>query len=153
MAGVNKVILVGNLGIDPEIRTLESGAKVARLRIATSESYTNKEGIKVENTEWHTVTMWRALADIAEKYLAKGKQVYVEGKLRTRSWKDAEGNDRYSTEVVADNMQMLGRAGDDQNQGGSQQQAPKQQSSPQQSSSQQSSPVSQSASEEDDLPF
>ncbi|MFN2429840.1 MAG: single-stranded DNA-binding protein [Cryomorphaceae bacterium] len=153
MAGVNKVILVGNLGIDPEIRTLESGVKVARLRIATSESYTNKEGIKVENTEWHTVTMWRALADIAEKYLAKGKQVYVEGKLRTRSWKDAEGNDRYSTEVVADNMQMLGRAGDDQNQGGSQQQAPKQQSSPQQSSSQQSSPVSQSASEEDDLPF
>ncbi|MCA1763688.1 MAG: single-stranded DNA-binding protein [Flavobacteriales bacterium] len=121
--------------------------------MATSESYTNKEGIKVENTEWHTVTMWRALADIAEKYLAKGKQVYVEGKLRTRSWKDAEGNDRYSTEVVADNMQMLGRAGDDQNQGGSQQQAPKQQSSPQQSSSQQSSPVSQSASEEDDLPF
>src|SRR6056297_3876794 len=133
MAGVNKVILVGNLGIDPEIRTLESGAKVARLRIATSESYTNKEGMKVENTEWHTVTMWRALADIAEKYLGKGKQVYIEGKLRTRSWKDSEGNDRYATEIVADNMQMLGRAGDAQNQDSSHQGA-KQQSSPQQSS-------------------
>ncbi len=147
MAGVNKVILVGNLGIDPEIRTLESGAKVARLRIATSESYTNKEGMKVENTEWHTVTMWRALADIAEKYLGKGKQVYIEGKLRTRSWKDSEGNDRYATEIVADNMQMLGRAGDAQNQDSSHQGA-KQQSSPQQSS-----PVNQGSAEEDDLPF
>lgn len=148
MAGVNKVILVGNLGIDPEIRTLESGAKVARLRIATSESYTNKEGIKVENTEWHTVTMWRALADIAEKYLEKGKQVYIEGKLRTRSWKDSDGNDRYSTEIVADNMQMLGRPGGGQNQDSQQQAAPRQQSS-----SQQSSPVNQGSAEEDDLPF
>jgi len=147
MAGVNKVILVGNLGIDPEIRTLESGAKVARLRIATSESYTNKEGMKVENTEWHTVTMWRALADIAEKYLGKGKQVYIEGKLRTRSWKDSEENDRYATEIVADSMQMLGRAGDAQNQDSSHQGA-KQQSSPQQSS-----PVNQGSAEEDDLPF
>ena len=112
MAGVNKVILVGNLGLEPEIRTLENGTKVARLRIATSESYTNREGMRVENTEWHTVTLWRQLAEIAEKYLAKGKQVYIEGKLQTRSWKDKEGNDRYATEVVADKMQMLGRVSD-----------------------------------------
>ncbi len=107
MAGINKVILVGNLGIDPEVRTLENGTKVARLRIATTEVY-NKDGNKVEQTEWHTVTLWRNLADVAEKYLTKGRQVYIEGKLRTRSWKDAEGNDKYATEIVGDNMQMLG---------------------------------------------
>lgn len=107
MAGINKVILVGNLGIDPEVRTLENGTKVARLRIATTEVY-NKDGNRVEQTEWHTVTLWRNLADVAEKYLSKGRQVYVEGKLRTRSWKDAEGNDKYATEIVGDTMQMLG---------------------------------------------
>ncbi len=107
MAGVNKVILVGNLGSDPEVRTLESGVKVTRLRMATSETYL-KDGVKVDQTEWHTVTMWRGLAEVAEKYLRKGSQIYIEGKLRTRSWKDTEGNDKYSTEIVADNMQMLG---------------------------------------------
>ncbi len=114
MAGVNKVIIVGNLGIDPEIKTLESGAKLARLSIATSESYMNKEGHRIEQTEWHRVILWRGLADIAERYLSKGKQVYIEGKLRTRSWKDQDGNDRYATEIVADNMQLLGRPSDNQ---------------------------------------
>jgi single-strand DNA-binding protein len=144
MAGVNKVILVGNLGIEPEIRTLESGVKVARLRIATSESYTTRDGQKVDQTEWHTVTLWRQLAEIAEKYLAKGKQVYIEGKLRTRSWKDSDGNDRYTTEIVADNMQMLGRAGDS-----TENPAPvKGEQLPQNTTV-----TSQVSEEEDDLPF
>jgi single-strand DNA-binding protein len=112
MAGINKVIIVGNLGIDPEVRTLESGAKLARLRIATSESYTNKEGQRIDQTEWHNVVVWRQLADVAEKFLVKGKQVYIEGKLRTRQWKDNDGNDRYTTEIVGDVLQLLGRAGD-----------------------------------------
>ncbi len=115
MAGINKAILVGNLGLDPEIRTLESGAKLARIRIATSESYTTKEGQRVEQTEWHNVTMWRQLADIAEKYLSKGKQVYIEGKLRTRSYTDKDNVERYSTEIVADTMQMLGKVGGSNN--------------------------------------
>ena len=108
MAGVNKVILVGNLGADPEVRVIPNGAKVARLRLATSESYTNKNGEKVTNTEWHSVNVWRGLADVAEKYLKKGQQVYVEGKLRTRSYDDKEGVTRYTTEIEADNMTMLG---------------------------------------------
>ncbi len=108
MAGVNKVILVGRLGMEPEIKSFENGSKVARLRIATTESYTNKEGQRIEQTEWHTVTMWRHLADFAEKYLTKGSLVYIEGKLRTRTWKDAEGNDRFNTEIEALSMQMLG---------------------------------------------
>jgi len=108
MAGVNKVIILGNLGIDPEVRTLESGAKLARLRIATSESYTNREGQRVEQTEWHNVVVWRQLADVAERYLSKGRQVYIEGKLQTRSWKDADGNDRYTTEIVGDKLQLIG---------------------------------------------
>ena len=109
MAGINKVILVGNLGRDPEVRTLEGGAKVARFTLATSEVYKDRAtGEKKENTEWHTVVCWRNLADIAEKYLSKGRQVYVEGRLRTRSWDD-NGVKRYSTEVVADTFQMLGK--------------------------------------------
>jgi single-strand DNA-binding protein len=108
MAGVNKVIILGNLGLDPEVRTLESGAKLARLRIATSETYTNREGQRVEQTEWHNVVVWRQLADVAERFLTKGRQVYIEGKLQTRSWKDAEGNDRYTTEIVGDRLQLVG---------------------------------------------
>lgn len=108
MAGVNKVILVGNLGADPEIRVLSSGTKTARLRIATSETYTNKNGERVTNTEWHTVNVWRGQADVAEKYLSKGKQIYVEGKLRTRSYDDKDGVTRYVTEIEADNFTMLG---------------------------------------------
>lgn len=109
MAGVNKVILVGNLGADPETRTIESGAKVANFSIATSERYKDKNGNQVDKTEWHNIVMWRGLADIAEKYLKKGSQVFIEGKLRTRSWDDQNGNKRYTTEVLADNMTLLGR--------------------------------------------
>ena len=103
------MILIGNLGQDPEVRYLEGGTAVANLRIATSETYrdrTTQE--RITQTEWHNVVLWRGLAEIAEKYLRKGNQVYVEGKLRTRSWEDQSGQTRYSTEVVADNMTMLG---------------------------------------------
>lgn len=112
MAGVNKVIILGNLGADPEVRVLTTGAKVCRLRIATSETYTNKSGERVTNTEWHSVNLWRGLADIAEKYLKKGSQVYVEGKLRTRSYDDKEGITRYVTEIEGDNMTMIGGRSD-----------------------------------------
>lgn len=111
MAGVNKVIILGNLGVDPEVRTLESGVKVCRLSIATSESYTNKSGDRVEQTEWHSVTLWRGMAEVAEKYLRKGNKVFIEGKLRTRSYKDKDGIEKYITEIVADNMEMLGGGG------------------------------------------
>ena len=108
MSGVNKVILVGNLGKDPEVRYLEGGTAVAKFSLATSESYKNKEGVKVDQTEWHNVVLWRGLAEVAEKYLRKGMTVYVEGKIRTRSWDDKDGNKRYTTEIVGDNMTMLG---------------------------------------------
>lgn len=109
MAGsVNKVILVGNLGADPEIKVMTNGAKMARISIATSESYTDKNGDRVTNTEWHRVIVWRGLAEVAEKYLKKGTMIYVEGKLRTRSYDDQEGNTKYVTEVMGDNFTMLG---------------------------------------------
>ncbi len=112
MAGVNKVILVGNLGKDPEVRHLESGAVVANFPLATSETYKDrKTGEKITQTEWHNVVIWRGLAEVAEKYLKKGSSVYVEGKLRTRSWDDKDGTKRYTTEIVADNMTMLGGRG------------------------------------------
>lgn len=108
---VNKVILVGNLGKDPEIRHLENGATVANFSIATSENYKDrKTGEKVSQTEWHNIVAWRGLAEIAEKYLKKGQKVYIEGKLKTRSWQDQDGNNRYSTEVITDNLTMLGSA-------------------------------------------
>jgi len=108
MAGVNKVILIGNLGKDPEVRSLESGVKVASFSLATTESYKNKEGQKVEQTEWHNIVMWRGLAEVAEKYLKKGSQIFLEGKIRSRSWDDKEGNKRYTTEIIADTFTMLG---------------------------------------------
>lgn len=109
MAGsVNKVILIGNLGKDPEVRALENGAKLVRFSIATSESFTDKTtGEKREITDWHNIVVWRGLAEIAEKYLTKGQKVYVEGKLKTRSWQDEAGVTKYATEVVADNFTML----------------------------------------------
>jgi len=113
MSGVNKVILVGRLGKDPEVRNLDNGAMVANFTIATSESYKDKTtGEKKEITEWHNVVLWRGLAEISQRYLHKGDMVYIEGKLRTRSW-EKEGVTRYSTEVIADNMTMLstGRGG------------------------------------------
>lgn len=122
MSGVNKVILVGHLGKDPEVRHLEGGATVATFTLATTESYTTRDGRKVDQTEWHNVVVWRGLADVASKYLQKGKLVYVEGKIRTRSYDDKEGNKRYVTEIVADNFTMLGRKGDDQNGGNSENQ-------------------------------
>ena len=113
MAGINKVILVGNLGKDPEVRYLEGGTAVANFPIATSETFKDKtSGERKTNTEWHNIVVWRGLAEIAEKYLKKGSQIYLEGKLRTRQWQDKDGNNRYTTEVVADNLQMLGRKDD-----------------------------------------
>jgi single-strand DNA-binding protein len=107
MSGVNKVILVGRLGKDPEVRNLDNGAVVANFSIATSESYKDRTtGEKKEVTEWHNIVLWRGLAEIAQKYLRKGDMVFIEGKLRTRSW-EKEGVTRYTTEVVADNMTML----------------------------------------------
>ena len=108
MSGINKVILVGNLGKDPEVRNLENGVNVANFTMATSESYKDKTtGDRKEVTEWHNIVLWRGLADIAAKYLHKGDLVYIEGKLRTRSW-EKEGVTRYTTEIVGDNMKMLG---------------------------------------------
>ena len=107
MSGINKVILVGHVGKDPEIRYLEGGVAVARLRLATTESYKNKSGERVEQTEWHSVTAWRQLAEIIEKYVKKGQLLYIEGKLRTRTVGD-ENNKKYFTEIVADQMTMLG---------------------------------------------
>jgi single-strand DNA-binding protein len=110
--GINKVILVGNLGKDPETRYMPSGSAVTNLRIATSESWKDKQsGEQQERTEWHSVAMFGRLAEIAAEYLRKGSQVYIEGKLRTRKWQDKEGKDRYTTEIVADEMQMLGSKG------------------------------------------
>ena len=110
--GINKVILIGNLGQDPETRFMPSGSAVTNLRIATSESFKDKEtGEQQERTEWHSIAMFGRLAEISAEYLKKGAQVYIEGRLRTRKWQDKEGKDRYSTEIVADQMQMLGGRG------------------------------------------
>ena len=111
MAGVNKVIIVGRLGADPEVRTVSSGQNVARFNVATSESWTDREGQKQERTEWHRVVVWGKLADICGRYLSKGRQVYVEGRLQTRNWEDQQGQKRYTTEVVANTVQFLGEAG------------------------------------------
>ena len=112
MAGVNKVILIGNLGKDPEVRYLENGVAVANFSLATTESYKNKEGEKVSQTEWHNIVLWRGLAEIAEKFLKKGSAVYIEGKIRSRKWEDKEGNTRYTTEILGDNITMLGKKED-----------------------------------------
>ncbi|MFO7827682.1 MAG: single-stranded DNA-binding protein [Bacteroidales bacterium] len=138
--GVNKVILVGNVGKDPEIRHLDSGVAVANFPLATSETYKNKENQKVTNTEWHNIVLWRGLAEVAEKYVKKGNPLYIEGKIRTRSYDDKDGNKRYMTEIVADNMQMLGSKQD--NEGGSS--APEKESAPD---------IENAPQEEDDLPF
>lgn len=108
MASVNKVILIGRLGIDPEVKTLENGVKVATFRMATSEKYKDREGQLKETTEWHNIELWRGLAEVTEKYLRKGGQVYIEGRLRTRKWTDKAGADRYTTEIVAQEMTLLG---------------------------------------------
>ncbi len=143
---VNKVILIGNLGKDPEIRYLDTGVAVARFSIATSESYTDKTtGEKRDITDWHNVVVWRGLATVAEKYLKKGMKVYVEGKLKTRQWQDnATNQTRYTTEVVADNMTMLSRADNENNQ----------KPYPSTTENQPINPVDEIKSDEkDDLPF
>ncbi|WP_371193508.1 single-stranded DNA-binding protein [Glaciecola sp. SC05] len=106
--GVNKVIIVGNLGNDPEVRYMPNGNAVANLSLATSESWKDQQGQQQERTEWHRVTMYRRLAEIAGEYLKKGSQIYIEGKLQTRKWQDQQGNDKYTTEIIADQLQMLG---------------------------------------------
>jgi len=110
--GINKVILVGNLGADPETRYMPSGSAVTNLSVATSESWKDKQtGEQKDRTEWHKVAMFNRLAEVAAEYLRKGSQVYIEGKIRTRKWQDRDGNDRWTTEIIADEMQMLGGRG------------------------------------------
>lgn len=111
MAGVNKVILIGNLGADPEIRYLSNGTAVANFRMATTENRLNRLGEKVTITEWHRIVAFGRLAEICGEYLNKGKQVYIEGRLRTRSWEDKDGNKKWTTEIIATQMQMLGAPG------------------------------------------
>ena len=124
MAGINKVILVGNLGKDPEAFTFENGVKKVSFSLATTESYKDKEGNKIDQTEWHNIVLWRGLADVAEKYLSKGNQVYIEGKIKTRAWDDKDGNKRYTTEIYADNMTMLGGRRDESQAPNSSEKAP-----------------------------
>ena len=117
--GINKVILVGNLGNDPEVRATTSGSRVATISVATTESWTDKtSGQKQEKTEWHRVVFFNRLAEIVEQYLNKGSQVYVEGRLQTRKWQDKDGQDKYTTEIVANEMQMLGGRGGSAGEGG-----------------------------------
>ncbi len=112
MASLNKVMLIGNLGKDPEVRYTTSGTAVASFSVATTDKFKNKSGEWEEKTEWHNVTLWARLAEIAGEYLSKGKTVYIEGRLQTRKWQDKEGKDRYTTEIVGDKMQMLSAKGD-----------------------------------------
>ena len=108
MSSLNKAMLIGRLGKDPETKTMQSGAKVVNFSLATSEKYTDNDGNKQESTEWHNIVMWNKLADIAERYLRKGSQIYVEGKIKTRSWDDKDGNKKYMTEINVFSMTMLG---------------------------------------------
>jgi single-strand DNA-binding protein len=148
MAGVNKVILVGNLGQDPEVKHLEGDRVVANLRLATTETYKDRSGNRVENTEWHDLELWEGLARIAEQYLKKGSQIYVEGKIKSDTWQDEQGNNRKRTKIRVNNMTMLGSRGGDSGGGDSNYMS---QSSP--SSSSASMPGSAMDQEDDDLPF
>ncbi|MFY0626427.1 MAG: single-stranded DNA-binding protein [Reichenbachiella sp.] len=150
MAGVNKVILLGNLGRDPEVRHLENGRAVANFSIATSETYKNKQGEKVTNTEWHNVVLWTPLAEIAEKYMKKGNQVYIEGKLTSRSYEDKEGVTKYITEVVGRELTLLGGPRQDDNSNARAEAAPQAQVASTETTLETSANES---SEIDDLPF
>lgn len=112
MRGVNRVMLIGNLGKDPDVQYLEGNIAVAKFPLATTETYKDRAGKLVSQTEWHTVVLWRGLAELAQKYLHKGSLIYVEGRLRTRSWEDKEGNKKFATEIVGDNLIMLDKRGD-----------------------------------------
>jgi single-strand DNA-binding protein len=157
MAGsVNKVILIGNLGSDPEVRYLESGSAVAKFNIATTESYTNKNGERVDNTEWHRIELWEGLAKVAEKYLKKGNQVYIEGRIRTDSWTDKEGQQKTGITIRANSMTLLGGpagsgTGVDSGQGYAQTSAPR--SSQPARSSDPIPPALAAGNDDDDLPF
>lgn len=141
MAGINKVILVGHLGRDPEMRYTQSGVAVCSFSLATSESYKDRTtGERVTSTEWHNIILWRGLAETAEKFLRKGSQVYIDGKLRTRKWEDKQGMTRYTTEIVGDTMQMLDKKDSSSAPAASQSAAPAQ-------------PAQPAAPESDDLPF
>ena len=160
---VNKVILIGNVGMDPEVRTLEGGAKVARIRLATTERLFDRQANEAkEHTEWHTITLWRGLADVVDRFVRKGSQIYVEGRLRTREWMDKDNNKRYTTEILADTMNLLGRRSDNPvSEGapayGGQQQGGYQQSGYQQPAAapqpQPAAAPSVPADDPDDLPF
>lgn len=152
MAGVNKVILLGNLGKDPEERVFEGQRKVANFSLATSESYKDKNGNRVEQTEWHNIAVWGPLADIAMKFLKKGMTIYLEGKIKTRSWDDKEGNKRYSTEIVADTFTMVGPKRDEQREGQSEHTQTQNYSKPA-AHAPSSSPEPFGSTEADDLPF
>jgi single-strand DNA-binding protein len=143
VASVNKVILIGNLGRDPEIRYTPSGAAVATFSIATNEVRNNKEGQREERTEWHRIVAFGKLAEICGQYLSKGKQVYLEGKLKTRNWEDRDGKKRTTTEIIASNIIMLGRSGE----------MPAGELAPPTSESSDSLPINESDSCEDDIPF
>lgn len=152
MAGVNKVILLGNLGQDPEVRFLPSGAKVANISIATSESYTNKEGQRVDQTEWHRIELWDGLASIAEQYLKKGNQVYIEGKIRSEEYQDKNGNTARSYKIRATSMNLIG------SRDGGNNAEPREKPAPSMgnlapTTVQEPAPAFLNAEEEDDLPF
>jgi len=148
--GVNKVILVGNLGKDPEVRYMPNGNAVANITLATTESWKDKQsGEQQEKTEWHRIVMFRRLGEIAGEYLKKGSQVYIEGKLQTRKWQDNSGNDRYTTEIVANEMQMLGGRGGGGSAGFSSDSAPAQ-AAPVQSAP---APAAAGGDFDDDIPF
>lgn len=147
---VNKVILVGNVGRDPEVRYLDKDVAVANFPLATSESYTAKNGEKVTTTEWHNIVIWRGLAKVVEQYVKKGDRLYIEGRIRTRSWEDKEGNKRYTTEIYGDNMEMLGGSRNQQGGGGGS--TPTHQA-PQNENQNQVNEPDFDPNEEDDLPF
>ena len=152
---LNKVMLIGNLGKDPEVKTIPSGTKVANFSLATTEKYTDKSGQKVEKTEWHKIVLWKGLAEITERYLKKGSTVYIEGKLTTRSWDDKDGQKKYITEIVADQLQMLGgKAGGSQSGDGEYSYSKQGQDSYGSSASKGNyQELSMPAGPEDDLPF
>jgi single-strand DNA-binding protein len=150
MASLNKVMLIGNLGKDPEVRYTTSGTAVASFSIATTDKFKGKNGEWEEKTEWHNVTLWARLAEIAGEYLSKGKTVYIEGRLQTRKWQDKEGKDRYTTEIVGERMQMLSAKGEG---GGAQRPAPSKPSSQGQGSSQGSSYEEPVFNVDDEIPF
>jgi single-strand DNA-binding protein len=117
MSGVNKVIIVGRLGADPEVKAVGQGSTVTRLNVATSENWMGKDGQKQERTEWHRIVVWGKLAEICGKHLSKGRQVYIEGRLQTRSWEDPQGQKKYATEIVANTVQFLGGASGERSEG------------------------------------